>query len=236
LRIDTWGAQAEICFMKSRSALLVYAAAVACATPPLGAAQGPSLRDHIRQHGRDVAIELKACGPLVGLKAIVQHTRLTVEGTVASVESSLTPAEDDVYTEFVIDVIRVFRLASPTVTRSTPGGPTDSLPFVAGAPVTRPAARTMPRIRLRKSTLGRVELEGYVVTASSGFPMLTAGQHVIVSALFNPDMKTWAPFAAFEVRDGRVVALPGQSIGPKEYGSVEVFAAALANPPATIVP
>lgn len=43
-----------------------------------------------------------------------------------------------------------------------------------------------------------------------------------------------SPFGFFEVRDGRVLHLDNQ-LQTKDYDSIEGFAAALANPPATTV-
>jgi hypothetical protein len=219
--------------MSSRSVLSVLAVAVTCA--PLTAAQtGWSVREHVREHGR-ASIVLIACGPPIGLKEIVLHSQLTVEGTVASAESSLTPAEDDIYTDFVIDVIRLFRLSRQGTTRSTPGH-TESSPFVDGLAAPRPTATTTLRVRLRKSTHGKVVLEGGVATASSGFPNLQAGQHIIVSAFLAPETKTWVPFGVFEVRENRVVPLPDQrGFQLKQYDSIEDFAVALADPPRTVL-
>ena len=215
----------------------MVAATVASAVVTLSASQGPSLRDLVRQRG-DINILVNTCGPLVGLKEIVQLTQLTVEGTVMSATSSLTANEDDLYTDYEINLIRVFRLPPQPPTRSTPGPVAGTWPFVADPPQSRPAASGPMRLVLRQITHGRVVLEGGVVTADSGFPHLKAGQHIIVSALFRSDMSAWAPFGVFEVREGRVVPLPGrrERLATKEYESLELFAAALANPPATVDP
>ena len=221
--------------MQWRVALAMVAATVGCAAVTLSASQGPSLRDLVRQHG-DINPIVITCGPLVGLKELVEHTQLTVEGTVISATSSLTAAEDDVYTDYEINVIRVFRLPSQPPTRSTPG-PTDGpWPFVADPPQSRPAASRTLRIVLRRITHGRVVLHGGVVTVESGFPNLEPGQHIIVSAYFRSDINAWAPFGVFEVREGRVIPLPGrrERLATKEYASIELFAAALANPPPTV--
>jgi hypothetical protein len=71
---------------------------------------GRSWRDYVRQHG-DTNILVDLCGPITGLKEIVEVTQLTVEGTIATAEGKLTAKEDEVYTEYEIDVIRVFRCA-----------------------------------------------------------------------------------------------------------------------------
>jgi hypothetical protein len=52
---------------------------------------------------------LLGCGPTTGLNEIVEHTQLTVKGTVTLAESSLTLEEDGVYTDYIIDVARMFR-------------------------------------------------------------------------------------------------------------------------------
>lgn len=212
-------------------ARLILAASISCAAVPLTAAQSGWLREHVREHG-DTTLDLISCGPVTGLKEIVQHTQLTVEGTVSLAESALTAEEDGVYTDYAIDVIRMFRLPSQTSTRSTPG-PTGSLPFVAGGPLARPTAATAPRVRLRSLHSGRVVLEGGVVTARGGGPMLKVGQHVIVSAYFDETRSAWVPFGAFEVREGRVVRLD-ERLQTRDYDSVEDFATALANPPPTV--
>jgi hypothetical protein len=159
--------------MPYRFATLILAASVICATAPLAAAQSGWLRDRVRERG-DITFDLIACGPLTGLKEIVQETELTVEGMVTLAESALTAAEDGVYTDYVIDVMRVFRVRSQTLTRSTPG-PTGSLPFVADEPLSRPTAATTTRVRLRGLHSGRVVLDGGVVTARGGGPLLRSG-------------------------------------------------------------
>ena len=65
-------------------------------------------------------------------------------------------------------------------------------------------------------------------------PTLAVGQHVIVSAYFDEAKGWWAPFGFFEVRNGRVRHIDNR-LQKKDYDSVEDFAAALANPPATTV-
>ena len=189
------------------------------------------MRDVVRERG-DINFILISCGPVIGLKEILQHTQLTVEGTITLAESRLTAEEDGVYTDYTIDAIRVFRAPALTTTRSTPG-PAELSPFVAAGPVTQPSASTKLRVRLRAHDHGRVTLDGGVVTANSGFQMLKVGQHVIVSAYFDASRRTWAPFGVFEVRDGRVVHLEPR-LQSKDYESVEAFAAAVANPPPTL--
>jgi hypothetical protein len=71
------------------------------------------------------------------------------------------------------------------------------------------------------------------VTDTAGYPSLTVGQHIIVSAFFGELAKAWLPWGFFEVREGRVVSLQSHLL-VKDYDSVEAFAAALANPPPTL--
>jgi hypothetical protein len=79
-----------------------------------------------------------------------------------------------------------------------------------------------------------VTVEGGSISASSGFPTLRVGQHVITSAHFNADLGEWIPFGVFEVRDGRVLALETRLHAP-DYDTVDAFAVALANPPPTVL-
>jgi hypothetical protein len=94
-----------------------------------------SWREHVRVHG-DTTMVLTLCGGLTGLKEIIDIAPFTLEGTITATESKLTREEDDLYTAYEIDVIRVFR-APATAARSTPGPPDQSSPFVVGAPLTR---------------------------------------------------------------------------------------------------
>jgi hypothetical protein len=119
-------------------------------------AQSHSFRDYVRQHG-NVSRVLFSCGPPTGLKEIVEHTQLTVEGTVTQLQSAFD-YEDRVYTDLVIDVIRLLRQRSRTAPRTTPG-PTDAWPFVASPAQPRPVAATPLRVRLRMIHHGRVALE-----------------------------------------------------------------------------
>jgi hypothetical protein len=179
---------------------------------------------------------LMACGPVAGLKEIVNHTQLTVEGTITVAESRLTTEEDNVYTDYEIDIDRVFR-APRAATRSIPGPTNQPSPFVIDAPLTRPTGTTKQRVRVRRSYHGQVTLDGGVVTATSrpAFPTLTVGQHVIVSAYFDESRGWWVPFGVFKVQDGRVLRLDERGPQTKDYDSVEEFATALANPPPTTV-
>jgi hypothetical protein len=62
----------------------------------------------VREHG-DTNLLIKSCPPIIGLKEIVEFTQLTVEGTITVAESRRTAKEDEVYTEYEIEVIRLFR-------------------------------------------------------------------------------------------------------------------------------
>jgi len=76
---------------------------------------------------------------------------------VSRADSALTPEEHDLYTDYVIDVTRVFRMPA-IVSRRTPGA-TEVSPFVAAAPVSRPGASSM-QVRVRAVYHGRLALEG----------------------------------------------------------------------------
>jgi hypothetical protein len=219
--------------MKSNARRLIGCVAVMpCLAATLNAAQRGWLREHVRTHG-DINRQVISCGPPTGLKEIVAHTQLTVGGLVSRVESALHEDERDdyVYTDYVIEVTRAFRLPNQSAIRLTPGA-TQPSPFVAGPPMTRPAATTL-RVRLRARFHGRVAVDGGAITDNSGFPRLHVGQHVILSGYFSADTGQWEPFGAFEVREGRVVHLDA-GLQTRDYESVEEFAAALANPPPTV--
>jgi hypothetical protein len=209
---------------------------------PLSAEQRGYLREAIRTERRDITQQLMACGPDIGLKEVVELTQLTVEGAIARTDSALH--EDDrglneyVYTDYVIDVTRVFRLTANSTSRSTPGATTQPSPFVTEPPGTRPAATAL-RVRLRSPYDGRVVVDGGSITNhrmynSSAFPALHAGQHVILSAYYDRELRDWVPFGVFEVRQGRVVSLQSH-LQTRDFESVEEFAAALANPSLTVV-
>ena len=190
-----------------------------------------SWRDHVRLHG-DTNILVELCGPITGLKEIVEVTQLTVEGMVTAAEARLTAKEDEVYTEYEIDVIRVFR-APTAAMRSTPGPMTS--PFVTDASLTLPGPTTRQRVRVRRPYHGRVILDGGVLTVTSGSPTLEVGQHIIVSAYFDGTRGWWVLHGTFEVRDGRVLHLD-ERLQTRDYDSVEEFTTALANPPRTTHP
>jgi hypothetical protein len=200
---------------------------------PLSAAQRGYLREAVRTRG-DINRVMTSCGPPIGLKEVVELTQLTVEGVITRADSALHEDEHEefVYTDFVIDVTRVFRLPNYSVTRATPGA-TQPSPFIAEPPPTRPAATPLS-VRLREPYHGRVGVDGGTITDTSEFPTLRVGQHVIVSALLDRGLGKWRPFGLFEVREGRVVHLESR-LQTRDYESVEEFAAALANPPLTVV-
>lgn len=146
--------------MRLRPRRLIVAALISCSAASLSAGQSQSLRDLAREHGAANLVVI-SCGPLIGLREIVQHTQLTVEGTVRVAESSLTAEEDNVYTDYLVDVIRLFRLPNQTAPRSHPGQ-TEFSPFVADGPLMRPTAATQLRVRLRKHDHGQVVVDGGV--------------------------------------------------------------------------
>lgn len=190
-----------------------------------------SWRDRVRLHG-DMNILTELCGPITGLKEIVEVTQLTVEGTITAAEGRLTAEGDEVYTEYEIDVIRVFR-APTAAMRSTPGPITS--PFVTDDSLTLPGPTTRQRVRVRRPYHGRVILDGGVLTVTSGSPTLDVDQHIIVSAYFDGTRGSWVLHGTFEVRDGRVLHLD-ERFQTRDYDSVEEFTAALANPPRTTHP
>ena len=193
---------------------------------------GRSWRDYVRQHG-DTNILVTYRTPITGLKEIVASTQVTIEGTITGAESRLTAKEDEVYTEYDIDVIRVFR--APRAMLRSMTAPSAPSPFIADEPLTWPNPSTGPRVRLRRPNHGQVMLDGYVLTVTSGPPALSEGQHVIISAYFDETRGWWVPHGAFEVRGGRVLHLDARW-HTQDYNSVDDFAAALADPPPTKLP
>jgi hypothetical protein len=215
----------------SRPHVALLVAVAVTGLPSVATAQDHWLRDHVREKGDLALSSVISCGPPLGLKEIVEYSQLTVQGVVSRADSALTPEEDSLYTDYVIDVTRVFRIAPALLLRSTPGATASSL-FVGAAPVSRIAATPM-QIRVRAVHHGRLALEGGVVTQSTEFRMLEPGEHVIVSAHFSPGLGQWRPFGVFTVRDdGRVIHLEGR-LHVGDYESVAAFASALANPPQT---
>jgi hypothetical protein len=191
------------------------------------------LREAVRTGG-DIKRHMTSCGPPTGLKEVVALTQLTVEGTIARADAALR--EDDheefVYTDFLIDVTRVFRWTVASGSLARPGA-TALAPFLQTPAASRPVPTAL-RVRLRAFYHGTVTVEGGSISDSSGFPTLRIGQHIIVSGHFNADVGEWTPFGVFEVRDGRVVALD-TGLDTRDYDSVEEFAIALSNPPPTVV-
>ena len=193
---------------------------------------GRSWRDYVRQHG-DTNILVTYRTPITGLKEIVAVTQLTIEGTITVANSSLTAKEDEVYTEYEIEIIRVFR--APKASLRLMPDPSAPSPFIVDEALTWPNPSTGPRVRLRRPNHGQVMLDGYVLTVTSGPPALSEGQHVIISASFDETREWWVPHGAFEVRDGRVLHLD-KRWQTQDYNSVDEFAAALADPPTTKLP
>jgi hypothetical protein len=193
---------------------------------------GRSLRDYVRQHG-DANILVTYRTPITGLKEIVASTQLTIEGTITVAESRLTAKEDDVYTEYEIEVTRIFRVrmeALPSMlglSAASPFVPDDSL-----APAS-PSIRR--RLLLRRPNHGQVILDEGVLTVTSGPPARSEGQHVIISAYFDDTRGWWVPHGAFEIQNGQVLRLD-KRWQTQDYKSVAEFAAALADPPPTKLP
>jgi hypothetical protein len=193
---------------------------------------GQELREWVRTNRRDVNRVLHHFMPPTGIKEIVEFTEWTVEGTIVRADAALYESDrwEFVYTDYIIDVTRVFR--SPASTRSTPGT-TISSPVLPTVAATRATPGSL-RVGLRALHHGRVNVEGGSITDHSDFPALRVGQHVIASAHFDADLAEWVPVGVFEVREGRVVALEKRPY-MLDYDSVDAFAAALANPPPTIL-
>jgi hypothetical protein len=117
----------------SRLRLALIVGVYAVGLPSIAAAQDHWLRDRVRETGDLALAPFIACGGYPGLKEIVDYTQLTVEGVVSRADSALTPDESSLYTDYIIDVTRVFRMPPAMVSRRTPGA-TDASPFVAASP------------------------------------------------------------------------------------------------------
>jgi hypothetical protein len=208
----------------TRPGLIIAAAIISYAATP-GAAQRGELRARVLASGSITRLTI-CCGPTIGLKETLEYTQLTVEGSVSVAETGLHEGErsEYVYTDYVVDVRRTFRLPPYPSTRATPGTAVP-WPFVTDRRGTRGRV-TLPRLRLRVPNQGTVRVAGGSITDQSSFPSLTVGQRVIVSAYFCRDVGAWVPLAVFEVRSDRVVPLHSRMEGT-EYGSVDEFAAAL---------
>ena len=211
-------------------ALLVVTCTVLLVATPEAAQRG-ALREMARTNGK-VDRFMMCCGPTLGLKEIVEHTQLTVEGSVARVETGLHEAERDeyVYTDYFVDVTRTFR-APAYVGGRTARGEAVPWPFVPGAAVSRSKATALA-VKLRVPHQGSVRVDGGTITDSRNFPTLKVGQHVVLSAYYCRDVDAWVPLGVFEVRDGRVVRV--QENLERDYASIAEFATALANPPPTV--
>jgi hypothetical protein len=66
------------------------------AATSVGAQHKTSWREYVRQHG-DANILVELCGPITGLKEIVEFTQLTVEGMITAAEAKLTVQERRLY-------------------------------------------------------------------------------------------------------------------------------------------
>lgn len=209
---------------------LLILACVAHASGTLAAVQRGALRASVRERGK-IEQYMMCCGPIVGVKEIVQLSQVTVQGIVSRADSALREDDRDeyVYTDYVVDVSRTFRMPAFT-SRAPTSGSSTPWPFITDGPATRRGANP-PRMRLRVTFQGTVQVEGGTITASRNFPALRVGQHVILSAYYCKDLGQWAPIGVFEVRDQRVVRLEERL--ERDYASVEEFAKALANPPET---
>lgn len=192
-----------------------------------GAADAQSLRERARQDG-DIGIAIISCGGPTGWQSLAEYGQLAVEGVISEAHSALTPDETDVYTEYLMDVVRVLRAPPATAVNVKPGAAGDLSPFVAEDARARPGA-TRLRVRFRSSQ-GTVVIEGYKIEKTIYRPILVEGQHVIVFAHHPPAVPAWFQFRVFEVRDGRVIPLDEDSAIP-QFDSVDQFAEALRNPP-----
>lgn len=214
--------------MRISSTPMTVLACIVCFSGALGASQREDIRALVREQG-DITRVLISCGPPKGLKEIVEFTQLTIEGIVSHAETGLAE-QGYVYTDYVIDVKRILRMARTVTDRPTSPRPS---PFVEADGVAAPAA-TSARVRLRMINTGTIQLEGGKLTDKSGYPELRLGQHIIASALLRPEVGAWEPFGLFEVQEGRVTGLEGWT-KKFTFDSVEAFTSALANPSPTTV-
>src|SRR5258705_12281165 len=126
--------------MQFKAWRLIGVALIPCLAATLNAAQRDGLRELVRTRG-DIHRVMFSCGPPTGLKEVVGLTQLTIEGVITRADSALLEdaRNEYVYTDFVIDVTRVFRLPTDSVSRATPGA-TQASPFIADPPPNRPTA------------------------------------------------------------------------------------------------
>src|SRR3954471_19834696 len=136
----------------SKLRLFLIIAVLSAGVPSVAAAQDGWVRALVREQGNVHLFSVISCGPPTGLREIVAETQLTVEGIVARADSALThsaatPDEEDLYTDYVIQVTRVFRMAPAMLSRPTPGA-TEASPFIGVAPASR-AASSPTYVRVR---------------------------------------------------------------------------------------
>src|SRR4051812_5404206 len=151
----------------SKLRLFLIIAVFSATVPSVAAAQDGWVRALVRERGNVELLPMISCAPPTGLKEIVAETQLTVEGIVARAHSALThraasPDDEDLYTDYVIQVTRVFRMAPGMVSRHTPGA-TEASPFIAAELASR-AAPSPLNVRVRALYHGRLALDGGVVT------------------------------------------------------------------------
>ena len=212
--------------MKSPSLALVLIACSVCSAAALNPLQRGSLRELARTEGK-VDRMMICCGPTIGLKEIVQFTQLTVEASVARVETGLHEDDGDeyVYTDYFVDVIRTFRAPAYIGARATDASAVP-WPFIADSTSARPGAKAL-HVKLRVTHQGTVHVDGGTITDARNSPTLQKGQHLVLSGYYCREVGEWMPLGIFEVRDGRVIRL--QEKLERDYASVDDFAAALAS-------
>jgi hypothetical protein len=137
--------------MRSVSSGLILVTLIVSFSGSLSASQRGWVRDYVREHG-DLTRQMISCGPPVGIREIVKHTQLTVEGIVSHAESGLSADEEYVYTDYVIDVTRVWRMTTRVTDRPGSTGPS---PFLGGDGSATPGGVTA-RVRLRLPWTGSV--------------------------------------------------------------------------------
>jgi hypothetical protein len=170
--------------MRSVSSGLILVTLIVSFSGSLSASQRGWVRDYVREHG-DLTRQMISCGPPVGIREIVKHTQLTVEGIVSHAESGLSADEEYVYTDYVIDVTRVWRMTTRVTDRPGSTGPS---PFLGGVAPQPPgvlphvsdcdcrglaasrwtAASSQRRQDFRRSTLASTSLRRHISVWTSG--------------------------------------------------------------------
>lgn len=220
--------------MRGAAHHLILVGVIVSAASPLCGAPRQSLREFVRQHGDTTQYLQGFFPPRLGIKDIVEQSSLTIEGVVSRVETSLTPDEVNIYTDVVIDVTRVFRMALQAEIAARPGPSSIPSPFVPEGGVAGPGAATA-QVRLRLMHTGTIQLDGGTATQRGEYPTLHVGEHIVTSAALDPLLKapgSWVPVGIFYVRDDGQVVGATRPFLALHYDSVEAFAAALANPAA----